>query len=108
AGMFIGAQVAGWIKAENTIDTVADWKTIWMWPAAMAAVVLVIFGLLFRDPPVDDGAESTETAPIEDDPGGAEQASTEEDAPAATDTGKEEANDGEDEPPPPIMPIAGE
>ena len=42
AGMFIGAMVAGWIKAENTIDDVADWKTIWMWPAAMAAVVLVL------------------------------------------------------------------
>ncbi|MFP6633087.1 MAG: nucleoside permease [Planctomycetota bacterium] len=108
AGMFIGAMVAGWIKAENTIDDVAAWKTIWMWPAGMAAVVLVLFGLLFRDPPVDDGAESTETAPIEDDPGGAEQASTEEDAPAATDTGEEEVNDEEDEPPPHIMPIEGE
>ncbi len=108
AGMFIGAMVAVWIKAENTIDDVADWQTIWMWPAAMAGVVLVLFGLLFRDPPVDDGAESTEAAPIEDDPGGAEQASTEEDAPAATDTGGEEANGEEDEPPPHIMPIEGE
>ena len=105
AGMFIGAQVAGEIKAENTIDDIADWKTIWMWPAGMAAVVLVLFGLLFRDPPVEDGAESTEAAPLEDDPGGGEQASTEEDATAA-DTGEEEAND--DETPPPIMPIAGE
>jgi hypothetical protein len=103
--MFIGAQVAGEIKAENTIDDIADWKTIWMWPAGMAAVVLVLFGLLFRDPPVEDGAESTEAAPLEDDPGGGEQASTEEDATAA-DTGEEEAND--DETPPPIMPIAGE
>ena len=40
-----------------------DWQTIWMWPAGMAAVVLVLFGILFRDPPKDDAAQ-------QEDPGG--------------------------------------
>ena len=115
AGMFIGAIVAGRIKGTYTSDT-ADWQAIWMWPAGMAAVVFVLFGLLFRDPPEEatqveptglwkaEAEEETETAPTGDDPGGGEQASTEEDATAA-DTGEEEANDDEDDP---VMPIAGE
>jgi nucleoside transporter len=92
AGMFIGAHIAGQIKAGNTIEDVADWKTIWMWPALMAAVVLVIFGLLFRDPP---GAEEEESR----DEGVEETTEAE--------TGKTEAEEESDEPPP-VMPIGGE
>ena len=91
----------------------------------MAGAVLVLFGLLFRDPPVDDGAESTEAAPIENDPGGSKEPSEEGEngndgtlpQDAATeaeasdeetdDTGKAEAEGGEEEPSP-IMPIEGE
>ena len=63
AGMFIGAVVAGKIKAKHTSGDLADWETIWMWPAGMAAVVLVLFGILFRDPPKDDATQ-------QEDPGG--------------------------------------
>ena len=85
--MFIGAIVAGRIKGTYTSDT-ADWQAIWMWPAGMAAVVFVLFGLLFRDPP----EEATQVEPT-----GLWE--------AEADTGEEEANDDEDGP---VMPIAGE
>ena len=29
------------------------WQPIWLWPAGLAAVVLVIFAVAFRDQPVD-------------------------------------------------------
>jgi len=91
AGMFIGAIVAGRIKGTYTSDT-ADWQAIWMWPAGMAAVVFVLFGLLFRDPP---GAEEEESG----DEGVEETTEAE--------TGKTEAEEESDEPPP-VMPIGGE
>ena len=52
-----------------------DWQAIWMWPAGMAAVVMVLFGLLFRDPPKEEAAQ-------QDDPDGADE--------AVAETGKEE------------------
>ncbi|MEC9032656.1 MAG: hypothetical protein VYB15_12330, partial [Planctomycetota bacterium] len=93
-GLGIGSKISGWIVDyyKDPATGNHDWQAIWMWPAGMAAVVLVLFGLLFRDPPVEDGAESTEAAPLEEDA-------------TAANTGEEEANDDEDGP---VMPIAGE
>ncbi|NRB28307.1 MAG: nucleoside permease [Roseibacillus sp.] len=104
AGMFIGAIVAGWIKGAYTSDDGFDWQPIWMWPAGMAAVVFVLFGLLFRDPPKED---DTAGEASDDEPGGAGEPSSEGDEPETTgpETGTEEA--GEDEAPP-VMPIEGE
>ncbi|MBI9016263.1 MAG: nucleoside permease [Phycisphaerae bacterium] len=52
-GMFIGANVSGMIvdNYTTTVDGVVkqDWGTIWMIPAAMAAVVAIIFALFFKD-----------------------------------------------------------
>jgi nucleoside transporter len=54
-GMLIGATLSGRIVdayANTEGDVVLhDWSSIWLYPAAMAAVVLVLFLLLFRDPP---------------------------------------------------------
>jgi nucleoside transporter len=54
-GMLIGATLSGRIVdayAYTEGDVVLhDWSSIWLYPAAMAAVVLVLFLLLFRDPP---------------------------------------------------------
>jgi len=52
-GMFIGAQIAGWLH--NTIVTstgaeaAAQWQTFWTIPAVLAAVIMVVFGVLFRN-----------------------------------------------------------
>jgi MFS family permease len=52
-GMLIGAWVSGPVVdryARTVGDAVVhDWKGIWLWPAAMAFVVIVIFALLFKD-----------------------------------------------------------
>jgi len=54
-GMLIGAALSGRIVDAHayTLNGVVlhDWSRIWLYPAAMAAVVLVLFLLLFRDPP---------------------------------------------------------
>jgi nucleoside transporter len=52
-GMLIGAQVTGWIFNATVTETgsaaLPQWQSFWWIPAAFAAAVLVIFGLLFRD-----------------------------------------------------------
>jgi nucleoside transporter len=52
-GYFIGAWLSGRVVDTFTttaLDVVAhDWRAIWMVPAAMAALVLVTFALLFRE-----------------------------------------------------------
>ncbi|MEO5588720.1 MAG: nucleoside permease [Gemmatimonadaceae bacterium] len=60
-GLFIGAWASG--KVVDAYATVGangiathDWRSIWMIPAAGAAVILVIFALLFRSRPGDKTA----------------------------------------------------
>jgi len=48
-GMWIGTLLSGYVKDYYTIDNVVQWKSIWMVPAGIAAAVLIIFVLLFRD-----------------------------------------------------------
>lgn len=56
-GMLIGAQVAGALfnrivtAAAGTPEQLAQWQTFWVIPAVLAAVVMVLFGLFFRDEP---------------------------------------------------------
>jgi nucleoside transporter len=48
-GMFIGTLVSGRVVDMYRIsDTLNDWKAIWMVPAAMAGLVLVVFALMFK------------------------------------------------------------
>jgi hypothetical protein len=53
-GMLIGAWVSGPIVdlyAGQAGDTVThNWTAIWLWPAAMSALVIALFALFFRDP----------------------------------------------------------
>jgi nucleoside transporter len=48
-GMYIGAWASGIVVAANALSTGGhDWPRIWMVPAVMAAVVLVLFAAFFR------------------------------------------------------------
>ena len=53
AGMFIGAQISGWLHNSIVTSTgpeaAAQWQTFWTIPAVIAAVVVVVFLMLFRD-----------------------------------------------------------
>ena len=54
-GLFIGSWVSGKVVDAYAVTgangvTTHDWRSIWMVPAAGAAVILVIFALLFRAP----------------------------------------------------------
>jgi MFS family permease len=50
-GMFIGSWLSGKIVDLYVISgpVTHDWAKVWIWPAMMAAGVLVLFALLFQD-----------------------------------------------------------
>jgi nucleoside transporter len=48
-GMGIGSWVAGMVADKYTIDGIKDWQSIWMVPAGIAAIVLILFVLFFKD-----------------------------------------------------------
>lgn len=52
-GMFIGAQVAGRVEVAFTTgvgdDAVVAWQQLWAGPAIAAGVIMVLFGLIFKD-----------------------------------------------------------
>jgi len=48
-GMWIGTLLSGYVKDYFTVNDIVQWKSIWMVPAGIAAVVLIIFISLFRD-----------------------------------------------------------
>jgi len=53
AGMFIGAQISGWLHNSIVTSTgpeaAAQWQTFWTIPAVLAAVIMMVFGLFFRN-----------------------------------------------------------
>ncbi|HEX8424710.1 nucleoside permease [Hymenobacter sp.] len=62
-GMLLGSLLSGQIvDAHKTADNLHDWQTIWLIPAAIAAGVLVVFLLLFRDKNVPVPAEEVSFA----------------------------------------------
>ena len=48
-GMFIGSVIAGRVKDLYTAADVTNWLNVWLVPAGIAAVVLVLFFLFFRE-----------------------------------------------------------
>lgn len=48
-GMYIGSILAGIVTEKYTVNGIKDWGAIWMVPAGIAAVVLVLFVLFFKD-----------------------------------------------------------
>ncbi|GMQ82179.1 MAG: MFS transporter [Rhodothermia bacterium] len=53
AGMFIGAQLSGWLynfyKAGSEIMSWEQWQSFWWAPAIFAGVIMLIFAVLFND-----------------------------------------------------------
>jgi nucleoside transporter len=49
-GMLIGSLLSGRIVDKYLVDSVHDWKTIWLIPAGIAGVVLLLFLVFFKDP----------------------------------------------------------
>lgn len=57
-GLFVGAVISGRVVANHVTpgaEIPHDWYSIWLAPAAMAAVVMIAFAIFFRD----DGDEAT-------------------------------------------------
>jgi nucleoside transporter len=48
-GMWMGTLLSGYVKDNYTVETIVNWKSVWMVPAGIAAGVLVLFVLLFKD-----------------------------------------------------------
>src|SRR4051812_44448275 len=48
-GMWIGTLLSGFVKDHYTANDIVDWRSVWMVPAGIAAIVLVLFLLFFRD-----------------------------------------------------------
>jgi nucleoside transporter len=53
-GMFVGSWLSGAVVQKATLTTGHDWRSIWNFAAAVAAVVLVLFALTFRDREADN------------------------------------------------------
>lgn len=49
AGMFIGSYISGYIVDAYAIDGGHDWKSIWLIPAGIAGVILLLFAVSFRE-----------------------------------------------------------
>jgi nucleoside transporter len=48
-GMWIGTLLSGYIKDHYTTNEIVNWRSVWMVPAGIAAAVLVLFLLFFKD-----------------------------------------------------------
>lgn len=68
-GMFIGSLVMGDVLQRSSLEGGGyAWQSFWLVPAVMAAVILVLFAILFKDPPVADTEEELREAIVGDKP----------------------------------------
>jgi nucleoside transporter len=62
-GMLIGFWIAGQLTDAFALGAGHDWRSIWIYPAAFAAVVAVLFGVLFKNEVVAYKPEAAGTRP---------------------------------------------
>jgi nucleoside transporter len=48
-GMWIGTLLSGYVKDHYTVNNVVNWRSVWMVPAGISLVVLILFVLFFTD-----------------------------------------------------------
>ena len=48
-GMWIGTLLSGFVKDHYTVNNIVAWRSVWMVPAGIAAAVLILFLLFFKD-----------------------------------------------------------
>jgi nucleoside transporter len=65
AGMLVGFWIAGQLTAAFAVEGGHEWRSIWLYPAAFAAVVAVLFALLFKNEVVAHKSAPTGT-PVRD------------------------------------------
>ena len=58
-GMFIGALVAGQIEAAHTVEGEVEWASLWLKPAGMAAVVMLLFAFAFSGKKADESTPNS-------------------------------------------------
>ncbi len=58
-GMYIGSILAGLVTEKYTVNGVKDWGAIWLVPALISAVVLVLFIVFFKDNTRNISAENS-------------------------------------------------
>lgn len=47
-GMLLGNLIAGYVKDMNTLPNVTNWTNVWLVPAGIASIVLLLFMFLFK------------------------------------------------------------
>jgi nucleoside transporter len=62
-GMLIGFWIAGRLTDAFAVAGGHDWRSIWIYPAAFAAVVAVLFAVLFKNEVVDYGRGDSSSKP---------------------------------------------
>ena len=50
-GMWIGSELSGYVKDLFTTDQIVEWRSVWLVPSGIAATVLVLFLLFFKEKP---------------------------------------------------------
>lgn len=58
-GLTIGSKFGGMVAEAYTNNEVIDWAGLWMVPAAIAGILLIVFLLLFRDNKTDQPIEAS-------------------------------------------------
>jgi MFS family permease len=66
AGMFVGSWISGTVVEHYAIsggsETMHDWHSIWLFPAAMSGVILLLFLVTFKDRRAKDAVPRGELA----------------------------------------------